>query len=169
MIQTDLEKIRYYGSKNEKRNWDFRSFLKNYDMSIDEMDEIVNRLAHDFSEKIDCKKCYNCCTILRPSLTQEDILRISKANNMESDEFKDKFLEYDAQEDEFAIKTSPCPFLDENVCSVYECRPESCQSYPHLEKKEFVFRLIGVVENYSVCPIVFNTFEELKVRFGFQK
>lgn len=26
-------------------------------------------------------------------------------------------------------------------CSVYDCRPRDCQSYPHLHKKDFVFRM----------------------------
>lgn len=29
-------------------------------------------------------------------------------------------------------------------------------------KEDFVFRLIGVVGNYDVCPIVFNVYEQLK-------
>jgi hypothetical protein len=33
---------------------------------------------------------------------------------------------------------------------------------PSLKKKDFVFRLIGVVNNYSICPIVFNVYEALK-------
>jgi len=31
-----------------------------------------------------------------------------------------------------------------------------------LHKKEFVFRLWGVVDNCSICPIVFNVYEHLK-------
>lgn len=41
---------------------------------------------------------------------------------------------------------------------------ENCISYPHLHKKDFTSRLIGVIENCSVCPIVFNVYERLKER-----
>jgi hypothetical protein len=43
-----------------------------------------------------------------------------------------------------------------------EARPNDCRLFPHLHKKGFVFRLIQVVENCSICPIVFNVFERLK-------
>jgi hypothetical protein len=36
------------------------------------------------------------------------------------------------------------------------------------ENWEFVFRLIGVVENYAVCPIVFNVHEHLKVELWYE-
>ncbi len=31
-------------------------------------------------------------------------------------------------------------------------------------ENDFVFRLIGVIQNYSICPIVFNVYEALKHR-----
>jgi Fe-S-cluster containining protein len=52
--------------------------------------------------------------------------------------------------------------LDQNQCRVYEHRPKACRSYPHLHKKDFVSRLVGVLWNYSICPMVFNVFERLK-------
>ncbi|MFQ5576558.1 MAG: YkgJ family cysteine cluster protein [Anaerolineae bacterium] len=59
-------------------------------------------------------------------------------------------------------KGVPCPFLKDDLCSNYECRPTDCRSYPHLHKDGFVSRLWGVVANYSICPIVFNVYERLK-------
>ena len=53
-------------------------------------------------------------------------------------------------------------FLNDNKCTQYDSRPVNCALYPHLHKKDFVFRLIGVVNNYSICPIVFNVYEALK-------
>jgi Fe-S-cluster containining protein len=56
----------------------------------------------------------------------------------------------------------PCGFLQEQGCSVYDSRPDDCRSFPHLHKREFRSRLIGVIENCSICPIVYNVFEGLK-------
>ncbi|MBN1676299.1 MAG: hypothetical protein JXR37_34970 [Kiritimatiellae bacterium] len=39
-----------------------------------------------------------------------------------------------------------------------------CRSYPHLHKKPFVARLTQAYSNCSVCPIVYNVYEELKKR-----
>ncbi|KPA10890.1 Fe-S-cluster oxidoreductase, partial [Candidatus Magnetomorum sp. HK-1] len=63
---------------------------------------------------------------------------------------------------DFFPKTTPCPFLKNNNCSIYGYQPDSCRYYPHLHKDEFAARTIGVIENYEVCPIVFNVFERLK-------
>jgi hypothetical protein len=38
-----------------------------------------------------------------------------------------------------------------------------------LNKDEFVFRLMGVIGNYEICPIVFNVYEMLKRRFSWPK
>ncbi len=32
-------------------------------------------------------------------------------------------------------------------------------------KEEFASRLIGVINNYSICPIVFNVYEALKNKY----
>jgi hypothetical protein len=68
-------------------------------------------------------------------------------------------------EDKYRFKNLPCPFLSGNTCTVYDVRPEDCRSYPHLRKGEFVFRLMGVVCNCAVCPIVYNVLERLKGEF----
>jgi hypothetical protein len=64
--------------------------------------------------------------------------------------------------DAYCFRQKPCPFLRNNCCTVYDARPDDCRSFPHLHKDEFVFRLIQVVNNCSVCPIVYNVFERLK-------
>jgi Fe-S-cluster containining protein len=53
--------------------------------------------------------------------------------------------------------------LKDNLCINYDHRPKDCSSYPHLHKNEFLSRTWGVIDNYSVCPIVFNTYEILKI------
>ncbi len=48
----------------------------------------------------------------------------------------------------------------------YQCRPDDCRSYPHLHKRDFISRLINVIGNYSVCPIVFNIQAEVSGSSG---
>jgi Fe-S-cluster containining protein len=95
-------------------------------------------------------------------LDQEDIKKFCDGFVISVSQFKKKSLKPDEEQGKFVFKEKPCPFLKNNLCSNYSHRPKDCKSYPHLHKKEFVFRLWGVVENCSICPIVFNVYEQLK-------
>ena len=65
--------------------------------------------------------------------------------------------------------TVPCPFLKENVCSVYEDRPKACRDFPYLHEPGFRTRMITLIENTALCPIVYNTCEQLKTILPFRK
>jgi Fe-S-cluster containining protein len=57
---------------------------------------------------------------------------------------------------------TPCPFLTEKGGSIYDIRPRECRTYPHTNKTEFTSRLIVMVHNCEICPVVFEIFERLK-------
>ena len=163
-METNLKKIKRLARQREDENWEFRAFLKGYDMPVEEWDEIVHELYQQAASAIDCTTCANCCKEAQPVLPREDIERFSKGVGISTVQFKEQYLVEDDDLEGFTFKKKPCPFLKEKLCSHYACRPEDCRSYPHLHKKDFVFRLMEVVENYSVCPIVFNVYEALKKR-----
>ena len=52
----------------------------------------------------------------------------------------------------------PSSRIDASVHALYR----DCRSFPHLHKRDFVFRLIQAVENCALCPIVFGVYEGLK-------
>jgi Fe-S-cluster containining protein len=161
MIETDLLKIKYYAQKNEKQNWKFRSQIKMMDNTDAEMDSLVVEISDRITNQINCKTCANCCKEKSPIVLKKEILSISEGLGISKEEFENKYLEKAEESIEFIISKRPCPFLQNNECEIYDIRPEDCRSYPHLHKEGFRTRLIGVLENYSVCPIVFNTYNEL--------
>ncbi|HEY2172027.1 MAG TPA: hypothetical protein VGJ30_20560 [Candidatus Angelobacter sp.] len=65
--------------------------------------------------------------------------------------------------------TTPCPFLKDNLCSVYEDRPADCSGYPYLYKPDFVSRTLGMIGRTFTCPIVYEVMEELKKSTGFRR
>ncbi len=166
MLQTDLSKIQYYGGKNEKKNWQFRTYLKSLDKDEAEIDAIVHRIYADVIKQIDCTQCANCCKRMRPVVTKDDIRSLSTHLHLPKDTFISQYLEI--REDEYLIAKKPCPFLKDNLCSMYEVRPEDCHSYPYIWKKGFLTRLIRVIENYPICPIVFNVYEQLKTELNYK-
>lgn len=163
-IETDLEKIQKLAEQREEENWEFRSFLKGCDYSLKKIDKIAHGLTQEISSRIDCAKCGNCCRAVKPVLTRKDIEKLSKGMVLPADQFREEYLSEDKEEDGFVFKTFPCPLLRGTLCAQYPNRPGACRSYPHLDKEGFIFRLMQVIENYSVCPIVFNVYECLKKR-----
>lgn len=161
-IETDLSKIRQLAEENEEENWEFRSFLKSTDYLTEEIDRVVHKLYQQVSSKVDCTKCGNCCKIVKPILTQEDIEKLSDGLGVTVSRVKKQYLIEGKGEGRFMFKTRQCPFLEGTICTQYSRRPAVCKSFPHLHKKNFISRLINVIENYSICPIVFNVYEGLK-------
>jgi Fe-S-cluster containining protein len=161
-METDPNKIRKLSKEKEKENWEFRSFLKGCDIPSKKIDSIVYELYLNISSEIDCRTCANCCREIQPVLDKKDIERFSKCLGISVARFKDQYLVKDEEPGKFVFNKKPCPFLKDNLCSHYDCRPKDCKSYPHLHKSGFIFRLINMVGNCSICPIVFNVYESLK-------
>lgn len=156
MLQPD--KLKKTFGKVEEENWMLRAFLKN--QNPDEVDRIVNDMHRKLFDGFDCIACSNCCKTIVPIVEENEIGAISLKLGLTCDEFKSRYLEK-ARED-FIINKKPCPFLGKKGCSIYECRPQNCREYPYTDKDEIWTRLINLVENCAVCPVVFEIFERLK-------
>ena len=77
-MEIDLKKIRTLSKKKWDENWEFRSFLKGYDITIEELDAIVHKCYEQVSSEIDCTVCANCCKQITPILDQEDVQKLAK-------------------------------------------------------------------------------------------
>lgn len=162
-LVTDLAIIAKMAKEKDDENCRFRSFLKMYDGTDREIDSTVHGLFQRIASEIDCKQCGNCCRKLQPVLNQKDIRDFSLNISLPVKEFKAQYLVKDDEEPgKFRLNTLPCPFLKDNLCSNYDHRPLDCRSFPHLHKPNFTSRLWGIVDNYGICPLVFNVYEYLK-------
>ena len=161
--ETDLKRIAQLGEERDDENWEFRTFLKCLDMSGEELDAVVHQITAEVTSQIDCTKCANCCKQISPLLDQEDISVFAQGLKMPVSEFEKRYLSPSENDpSKYKFTELPCPFLQGERCTNYEHRPKDCRSYPHLHKSRFISRLWGVVDNYSICPIVFNVYERLK-------
>ena len=150
-LEINIKNIQQIAQRKKNENLSFHSFLKEQD--FDKVDEIVHRLYEEIAPQINCLKCANCCLNLRPIASNEEL---------------SKYVEEKDIEDFKYLMSFPCKYLKDKKCTIYSDRPEDCRSYPYLHKNEFVTRILGVLQNYEICPIVFNVFELLKIESGWR-
>jgi len=165
-IELNLDKISQLAIRKGDQNCRFRSFLKMQDS--EKIDRIVHRLDREIREQIDCKLCGNCCIELSPRLSDGEIDHLAQIDSISREEFIQKFVESDPPEGDNFLKGKPCKYLLEKKCSIYSDRPGDCKSYPHTHKKDFNTRTLRIIENYGICPIVFNVFELLKLEMRYR-
>jgi len=161
-IETDRAWIKELSEARAEDNWAFYRYLKESDLSPEGIDAVVHRLSREIPAQIECSTCLNCCKQLSPCLDAEELEELSRAVGMAASEFIAAYLVEEDEFNGFVVKGRPCPFLAGAGCLLGAHRPRDCASYPHLEKDGFVFRLMTVIANCAICPIVFNVYEALK-------
>jgi len=168
----DLVQIRDLSRKKGDENWRFRQFLKGQcDLDPKEIDQRVFEITGRVWAGIDCTSCANCCREVKPTFSEQEVARFAARLRMSRRQFVERYLERTDEADPgnpWQTRTTPCPFLKENRCSVYEDRPADCRGYPYLYEPDFLSRTMAMIGRASTCPIVYEVIENLKrsVSFG---
>ena len=160
----DLHKFSLEVKKVEGRILKFFTRLKR--RPPNNLDEVIHELHEQAFEKIDCLQCANCCKTTSPIFLDKDIERLSISMRMKPSAFTEKYLRMDEDRD-YVLQSSPCPFLaEDNYCLVYEHRPNACREYPHTNRKKMYQVLDLATKNASICPAVFDIFQNLSKRIS---
>ena len=166
----DLVQIRTQAEKKEDENYQFRLFLKGKcNLEPEEIDDSVFTATRRLWAGIDCTKCSNCCREVHPTFSDAEVDRLAHRLAMARQQFIETYLKHSGSGDDnpWTTRTTPCPFLKDNLCGVYEDRPADCSGYPYLYEPEFASRVLGMVERTFTCPIVYEVMEDLKKSVGF--
>jgi uncharacterized protein len=169
-MAVDLVQIRQKAESKEEENYQFRRFLKTKcNLEPDEIDRRVFAATRRVWAGIDCTKCANCCREVKPGFSEEEVDRLARRLAMTREQFIEKYLQRSKplSEAPWTTQTTPCPFLKDNLCTVYEDRPADCSGYPYLYKPEFTSRTWAMIDRTFTCPIVYEVMEELKKSLGF--
>jgi hypothetical protein len=163
---TDLVQIRRLGQQKRDENSRFRAYLRNHRHS----DRRLRRFGEDIEAQIDCTTCANCCRVSEVEITDRDIDKLAKFLGMTREEFiRDSTQQ--AESGELILKRTEagCVFLEGNLCSVYEARPQNCANFPHLVRGtgSIASRMWRLVERAEYCPIVYNWMEKVKEDIGY--
>jgi Fe-S-cluster containining protein len=165
---TDLVFIEQASKAHERENLAFRDYVRvDLDLSDYRLNTIVQQTTQEVWAHIDCRTCANCCKTRHPVFSRVDVQRIADYLGITTVELRSRYLEVDQEAAKYVTRQLPCPFLKDNLCSIYDVRPSVCSGYPHLHRN-FRNRLWQTIDNAETCPIVFNVLERLKQRLGFR-
>jgi Fe-S-cluster containining protein len=165
---TDLVQIKRTGEKQREENSRFRAWLKRHNF----VERRLKAIAREVEDQIDCTACANCCRVATTQVNQRDVERLARFLGVKPQRF---LADYTAESDEEGLilrrTEQGCLFLDGNLCSVYEARPETCRYFPHLVKGSgsFLSRMWQMPDRAVYCPIVFNSLEAFKKETGFKQ
>lgn len=131
-----------------------------------QVNEIAKETHDEVFARTNCLDCGNCCKSAPPIIKKSDIKRISRFLNIPPKTIKRTYVLEDFN-GELSFDRIPCPFLGEdNVCSIYEARPDACRDYPHTRSGKFTDRLKIHEKNIEICPaveeIIHNMEDKLK-------
>lgn len=163
-LMTDIAAIQRAAASNEAENLTFRSFVKGeLALSDRRLNSVVSETTAEVWAQIDCQSCANCCRTLHPLFSRAEAERVATYLGLSLEELRTRYLTDNAEAGKYTTQYLPCPFLDGNLCGIYPVRPAVCANYPHLHRN-FRSRLLQVIDNAGLCPIVFNVLERLKRR-----
>ncbi|HEY7496731.1 MAG TPA: YkgJ family cysteine cluster protein [Candidatus Tectomicrobia bacterium] len=167
-LMTDLQQIQRAAAAQDAENRAFQTFVQ-VELAVSDrrLNTTVQETTAQVWEQIDCRACANCCRTLQPVFRRAEVQRIAAYLGVTVEHLRVHHLRPDAASGKYITQDLPCPFLDGNLCSIYEVRPAVCADYPHLQKN-FRSRLWQVFDNATVCPIVYNVLQRLKQSLGFQ-
>ena len=149
----------------ENENLRFRAFLKN-NADCDELDRQFLELHNELFTGYDCRKCNNCCRTYNAVVQEDEFDSIAAFLGLTKQAFIEKHLvkSIDGHEIE-----APCCFLKDNgECAIQECKPIECKDFPHTNKPDRLWSLLGVLSFAEECPVVFEMLERLKRIYKFK-
>lgn len=160
----DSINLRNFKRKVEKNKRTLRLVLSKVEKKAPHhLDQLAEKIEKEVWQEVNCLSCANCCKVMTPTFTVQDIKRISAHLGQTPKEFKDQWLVKDKNQD-WTNKINPCQFLDlkTNMCRIYEIRPADCSGFPHLVKKKMIDYIHVHKQNIEYCPATYAMVEKLE-------
>lgn len=162
----ELEKLEYWAKKKEKKNYKFRTYLKNH-AELDELDEQFRELHKKYFSTYDCSKCRNCCKKYCGTIPFDDVGKDAEFLGVTVDSFKKTYLKAEENYEGYNTKNVPCDFLIDNECILCDEKPQNCKDFPYTNREDRIGSLLSIIEFTFVCPVVYEMVEDLKDMYDF--
>ncbi|MBC7493453.1 MAG: YkgJ family cysteine cluster protein [Flavobacterium sp.] len=165
MLQPPLNELAKLVKDKQPENKKFFDKLKK--KTPKNLDYLMQDLHDTEFKKTNCLDCANCCKTTGPLFTTADVERISKHLKQKPQQFIERYLRID-EENDYVLQTVPCTFLyTDNSCSIYNVRPKACREFPHTDRKKFQQINNLTLQNIAICPAAYNIVEAMKKKIIF--
>ncbi len=163
-MEEEIRKLPILAKQKQKENRKFFSKLRRKPPK--DLNTTMQRLHEEEFQRTDCLECANCCKTTGPLFTDTDIVRIARHLKLKPQNFIEKYLQIDEDQDH-VLQQLPCPFLaEDHYCAIYEVRPKACRDYPHTNRKKFHQISDITMKNLVICPAAFRIVESLKKHYN---
>ncbi|MEN8789014.1 MAG: YkgJ family cysteine cluster protein [Flavobacteriaceae bacterium] len=163
-MKEELKKLPLLAKQKSQENKRF--FTKLRKKTPKDLDTTMQRLHDEEFQRTDCLECANCCKTTGPLFTDTDIVRIARHLKIKPQNFTEKYLRID-EDNDYVLQQLPCPFLaEDHYCSIYDVRPKACREFPHTNRKKFQQISDITMKNLAICPAAFRIVEVLKKHYG---
>lgn len=168
IVVTDLAEVFRLGTAKEKENLAFRRHLA----ARGAAHTAFQILASEIETQVDCTACANCCRHSLVAVNQSEIETIAAHLGTTPEEAINLYTSPDpAEPDSRILRNSEpgCVFLDQNLCMIYDARPQACRNFPHVAAGTHSLgsRRASMNRWAPLCPIIFNALESYKRITGF--
>ncbi|MCS6934026.1 MAG: YkgJ family cysteine cluster protein [Chitinophagales bacterium] len=147
-----------------KKKYKLRAFLRKLAQSKIRLNRYARQADKEIWKEVNCLACANCCKKMTPTYTKRDIHRIARHLGLTYQEYYDKYLRTDENNDIINRKT-PCHFLGkDNKCIIYDIRPLDCRGFPHTNRKDIRYQVQEktYTNNLTYCPATLLFVEKLQ-------
>ena len=165
---TDLSEVFRLGTAKAGENLGFRRYLSAHHYT----DRPFQILASEVQQQVDCTACANCCRHSVVSVNKLEIQNIAEQLGSTPEAITRLYTRPDPDAPALRILLNTgegCVFLDGNLCMIYEARPESCRTFPHVGvgTRSLGGRPSSLARWAALCPIIFNALERYKRLTGY--
>lgn len=167
----DPEQVAVLGKERAAAHWSLFDKLSPRLQAGDEsLTARLNGILAEVSAQIDCTACGRCCQKMGPQLDDADLIRLAEGLGLSLALLKQRLLRPlwpgAGDSDQVWLLPDPCPLHDGRLCTAYAQRPQVCRDFPQAVGANPVERLQLWVEYAHICPITFNTVEQIRLDEG---
>ncbi len=162
-METDPRKTKRLATAHEEEIDAFLDWLKASRIPSRKLDARLKKLLRESMGQLDCTACAGCCKDAYVVVDNDDIARLAAALGMKHADFRAEYITRN-EDGDVCINRQPCPFLRDNLCTLYRARPGACREYPFSLAVDAREKMENISANYLVCPALFNALERLRDR-----